>query len=100
MEETGPEASNEETLEAAKEAARDQYLAWLFPEEYGEEDERPEIRPGDGNIFGVMGAARESMRKARIPRERIEEMMERVQNTATGYHDAMAIILEYVRIRR
>ena len=49
----------------------------------------------DGNIFAVMGAARDAMRKAGIASEKRDELSNRVTSSGS-YNEALMIIGEYV----
>jgi hypothetical protein len=60
-------------------------------------ENKPElqIEGQDGNIFAVLGAASNVLRKAGVKKEKIEDMRERVFNSES-YNEALAIIGEYV----
>ena len=58
--------------------------------------ERPVIYgPVDGNIFSVVGAAREAMRRAGESRELLTELSNRIMQ-AGSYNEALVIVGEYV----
>ena len=52
----------------------------------------------DGNIFYVMGAAANAMKKYGISKDTINEMYKRVTN-CHSYEDALCVIMEYVDFR-
>ena len=49
----------------------------------------------DGNIYAVLGAARNAMRKSKVERGVIQDMCDRVSRAAS-YHAALGVIMEYV----
>ncbi len=49
----------------------------------------------DGNIFNLMGIAREALTRAGLP-EQAKEMYNRITNDAENYDEALVIIMEYV----
>jgi hypothetical protein len=53
--------------------------------------------PVDGNIYAVIGAAKLALYKARLS-DSAMEMSDRALN-ATSYHDALAVIQDYVEFK-
>ena len=60
------------------------------------EDERPSCKlvGEDGNAFAIIGRVTQALRRAHIPKTKIDEYLERA--TSSDYNNLLVVTLEYV----
>jgi hypothetical protein len=61
-------------------------------------EEKPQVRIAetDGNIFGVVGACSQALRRANKP-EQAKQLQAKVLNEAKSYTQALGMCMEYVQ---
>jgi hypothetical protein len=65
----------------------------------GFEMKKPEVKliGEDGNIFNLMGIASRALKEAG-QNDQAVEMVDKIVSTAKSYHEALAILMEYVEV--